>query len=139
MDLQTYYAENRRRMEIAHREFAERDHGWSFTLSPDALSWAARQPAPVRDLVRLVERADADDVFRKPEPGTIRSAFASRDPETEVETGAGFGFWPSDAEHLVVHASGAILYADLPALDVYDVLRRVVETFATPRASYQQS
>ncbi len=96
MDLQAYYAEMRRRSETAQREFAERSHGWRFALSPEAAAWAAGQPAAVRDL-RVVERADAAGVFLKPEPGTIRSAFASRDPETEVETGLGFGFWPEQA------------------------------------------
>ena len=137
MDLQAYYAEMRRRSETAQREFAERSHGWRFALSPEAAAWAAGQPAAVRDL-RVVERADAAGVFLKPEPGTIRSAFASRDTETEVETGLGFGFWPEQAECLIVHASATVPYAELPSLDVMGVLRRVVETFETPRASYQQ-
>ncbi len=141
MDLKAYYAKMRHRSETAQREFAESTHEWRFTLSPDAAAWAARQPsAPVRDLnlARLVERADAAGVFLKPAPGKIRSAFASRDPETEVETGVGFGFWPDDAEALIVHGSGTILYVELPVLSVLEVLARVVETFQAPRPSYQQ-
>ncbi|MBB5834529.1 hypothetical protein [Kribbella italica] len=40
---------------------------------------------------------------------------------------------------MVVHASGTIAYDELPGLDALGVLRRVVETFAAPRASYPQS
>ncbi|TDD49868.1 hypothetical protein E1263_31645 [Kribbella antibiotica] len=141
MDLKAYYAENRRRLEIAQREFADRSHGWDFTLAPHASAWAASQPALVNAnaLPGLVERAGAAGVIRVPEPGVLRSAFASRHPETEVETGVGFGFWPDTAEYLVVHASATIPYAELPALDVLGVLERVVETFLGPRPSYRQS
>ncbi|GAB3820732.1 hypothetical protein GCM10028799_30580 [Kribbella italica] len=44
MDLNAYYAENRRRGEIARQEFVARDHGWRFSLSPDAAGWAGSRP-----------------------------------------------------------------------------------------------
>ncbi|TQI99828.1 hypothetical protein [Kribbella jejuensis] len=136
-----YYAENRRRADLAQREFAERTHGWRFTLSADAAAWAATRPGPVlpTDLTHLVEEADAAGLFLKPEPGTIRSAFSSRDPYTEETSGAGFGFWPTAAEHLVVKAGTAVAYDQLNGLDALGVLHLVVDTFATPTASYEQA
>ncbi|MFF0268766.1 hypothetical protein [Kribbella sp. NPDC004536] len=43
------------------------------------------------------------------------------------------------AEHLVVQAGAAVGYDELAELDVLGVLRRVVDTFAVPRASYEQA
>ncbi|WP_165952696.1 hypothetical protein [Kribbella albertanoniae] len=50
----------------------------------------------------------------------------------------GFGFWPDDAEALVVHGSRAITYAELAGLSVLEALGRVVDTFQAPTPSYQQ-
>ena len=141
MDLNAYYAENRRRRDLAQQEFAERRHEWRFALSADAAAWADSWPGPVDagNLGALVRDADADGLFLTPEPGSIRTAFSTRDPDTEETTGEGFGFWPTVAEHLIVQAGTAIGYDELPGLGVLEVLRRVVDTFTTPRASYQQA
>jgi hypothetical protein len=146
VDLEAYYAEQRRRREVAEQEFAARTHGWKFSLSPDAAttSWPVlgndrRAAVPPDRLTRLVLAADRAGVLVKPEPGEIRAAFSSRDHDTEETTGEGFGFWPASASCLVVHASEAIAYADLAGLTAYDVLVKVIDTFATPRASFQQS
>jgi hypothetical protein len=141
VDLNAYYAENRRRRDLAQQEFAERKHSWRFALSADATAWADSWTGPVdaRNLSTLVGEADAAGLFLTPEPGSIRSAFSTRDSSTEQTTGEGFGFWPTVAEHLIVQAGTAVGYGELPGLGVLDVLRRVVDTFATPRASYQQA
>ncbi|MFF0340846.1 hypothetical protein [Kribbella sp. NPDC004875] len=141
MDLNAYYAENRRRRDLAQQEFAERTHKWRFALSADASAWAESWDGPVvaGNLSALVHDADASGLFLTPEPGSIRTAFSTRDPRTEENTGEGFGFWPTVAEHLIVQAGTAIGYDELPGLGVLEVLRRVVDTFATPRASYQQA
>ncbi|HWD82277.1 MAG TPA: hypothetical protein VG497_25435 [Kribbella sp.] len=141
MDLNANYAENRRRRDVAQREFTERAHGWRFALSADASAWAATWPDPVdaSNLRTLVGEADAAGLFLTPEPGTIRTAFSTRDPFTEETTGDGFGFWPTVAEHLVVKAGTAVAYEELAGLDALAVLKRVIDTFATRRASYEQA
>src|SRR3954468_15550977 len=117
-----------RRWDVAEREFQRRSHGWHFGLAPDAGQWADSYAAatatagralsgPAGWVARLVEQADADGVIVKPEPGRVRSAYAHRDSETEMETAVGFGFRPDDAEALVVHAGRAIAFDDLrPAM-----------------------
>ena len=141
MDLNAYYAENRRRRDVAQREFTERTHGWRFALSADATAWTAtwRDPVDASNLGALVREADAAGLFLTPEPGSIRTAFSNRDPFTEETTGEGFGFWPTVAEHLVVKAGTAVAYDELAGLDALAVLRRVVDTFAAPRAGFEQA
>jgi hypothetical protein len=36
VDLKAYYAEQRRRRELAKQEFAARTHGWTFGVTPEA-------------------------------------------------------------------------------------------------------
>ncbi|MEV8371974.1 hypothetical protein AB0P21_04515 [Kribbella sp. NPDC056861] len=147
VDLKAYYAENRRRGEIAKQEFAARTHGWRFGLSPSAAAWAAGQtvisagqPTAVEAwLTELVRAADAAGVFAKPEPGQLRTAFASRDPLSEETTGIGFGFWPSSAEYLVVHGSAVVAFTELGSTSAYDVLAAVVESLGVPRARSEQA
>lgn len=146
MDLKAYYAEQRRRRELAEQEFAARTHAWTFGVAPEAatIRWPVlgndrRATVPPDRLTRLVLAADAAGVLVKPEPGVIRSAFSTRDPDTEETTGEGFGFWPSAASSLVVHGREAIAYASLTGLTAYDVLVKVMDTFAAPRASFEQS
>jgi hypothetical protein len=141
MDLAAYYAEGRRRWEIAQREFAERTGTWSFTLADQADTWAGGWTGPIdsTNLVRLVEQAAAAGLFVVSEAGTVRNAFSYRDPETEATTGEGFGFWPESAEFLIIHAREAITYAELPGMDALAVLRRVADTFEGPTASYVQA
>jgi len=132
--------ENRRRWEIAEREFEERIRNWTFILSPDAEAWAEAW-APTIDktnLVTLVEQAGTAGLFLTPEPGTVRNEYSYRDPDTEATTGEGFGFWPASAECLVIDAAEAVTFAELPGLDALGVLRRVVDTFQAPRSSYKQ-
>ena len=144
--LRDFYAESARRREIAEREFAERTHGWHFSLAPDAAQWAESHAAGERwsySGTAMVELADAAGVIRKPEPGRIMGAYSHRDSMTEMTTEEGFGFWPDAAEVLVVHAGRAI---PLEALEppargdgaaVLGVLRSVVESFATVSAFSQ--
>jgi hypothetical protein len=147
VDLKAYYAENRRRGEIADQEFAARTHGWVFGLSPDAAAWAARwasaspsgRTVSPEGLTRLVPAADRAGMLLKPEPGEIRSAFSSRDPLTEETTGDGFGFWPASAQYLVVHASATVAYADLVSMSALDILQAVIAGFDVPRARYRQA
>jgi hypothetical protein len=146
VDLKAYYAKQRLRREAAEREFAARTHGWTFGVTPEAATtrWAVlgndrRAPVPPDRLTRLVLAADRAGVLLKPEPGEIRSAFSTRDPDSEQTTGEGFGFFPSTAPYLVVYGSEAISYASLRGLTAYDVLVKVMDTFATPRAGFQQS
>jgi hypothetical protein len=146
VDLKAYYAEQRRRNKIANQDFAARTHGWKFGLTPAAATtrWPVlgndrSAPVPPDRLTRLVLAADRAGVLLKPEPGEIRSAFSTRDPDSEETTGEGFGFFPSTAPYLVVYGSEAISYASLRGLTAYDVLVKVMDTFATPRASFQQS
>jgi hypothetical protein len=136
-DLTAYYAEGRRRWDIARQEFAERIDGWSFALSAEAETWSAAWQRPIDEtnLVGLVEQAQAAGLFVVSEAGSVRNAFSYRDPDTEVTTGEGFGFWPASAEFLVIHGSRGIEFAELPALDALGVLLRVADTFQAPRAS----
>lgn len=147
VDLRAYYAENRRRGEIADQEFAARTHGWVFGLSPNTEAWASRWAATsptgrtmsAGSLVPLVRAAEQAGMLLKPEPGEIRPAFSSRDPLTEETTGDGFGFWPASAQYLVVHATGTVAYADLASMSAPAVLEAVVATFRTARARYEQA
>ncbi|WP_194912646.1 hypothetical protein, partial [Catenulispora rubra] len=109
--LRDFYAESTRRWEVANREFQERTHGWHFTLAPEAQQWAQAHAASDRwqySGSALVELADAAGMIRKPEPGRITSAYSHRDSQTEMTTEEGFGFWPTAAEALVIHAGQAI-------------------------------
>ena len=141
--LRDFYAESARRWETAKREFEQRTHGWRFALAPEAEQWAESHAAGEQwsySGTAMVELADAAGVIRKPEPGRISSAYSHRDSMTEETTEEGFGFWPEDAEVLVVHAGRAIPLAALepPAhgdgAAVLAVLRLVVESFATVSA-----
>jgi hypothetical protein len=146
--LDAFYAESARRREVAQREFQARRHGWHFGLAPGADQWAesyaaeedASASGPSGWAARLVERADEGGVILKPEPGKIRSAFSHRDSFTEETTAIGFGFWPDDAEILVLHAGHAIPFDQVTAAIGGDgaallaVLRLVVESFATVTA-----
>ncbi|NUR26272.1 MAG: hypothetical protein HOV83_10565 [Catenulispora sp.] len=144
--LAAFYADNARHRQTAEREFKARRHGWTFALSPEASRWAdsfAATAPPSQDpsawAAHLVERADADGVIIKPEPGRVRSAYAHRDPQTERETAIGFGFHPDASEALIVHAGTAVpLDAVSPAIGgggaaALAVLRLVVDSFATVR------
>jgi hypothetical protein len=148
--LAAFYAENARRWDLARSEFQRRAHGWRFGLAAEAGQWAdshaatsAAGPAlsgPAGWVARLVEQADADGVIVKPEPGRVRSAYANRDSQTEMDTAVGFGFWPDDAEALIVHAGHAIAYEDLDPLmtrgdgaAIFEALRRVAESFTEVR------
>ncbi len=136
MDLKAYYAENRRRYEIASREFDARTHGWRFRVSPIAAAWAAGRSVTVRSVVQLVTHADAIGMLVPPEPGQIRWAFSTRDRDTEVADGIGFGFWPDSAEYLVVFAARPIAYSELALMSGPELLTRVADSFigARPRA-----
>jgi hypothetical protein len=103
VDLKAYYAEQRRRRQLAEQEFAARTHGWTFGVTPEAaaMRWAVlgndrRAPVPPDRLTRLVLAADRAGVL-------------------------------------------AIAYASLTGLTAYDVLVKVMDTFVTPRASFEQS
>ncbi|MEU4193759.1 hypothetical protein AB0E69_17805 [Kribbella sp. NPDC026611] len=140
MDLNAYYAEQKRRREVAEQEFAARADTWRFTLAPEAQDWAADWPAITEaNLLQLVLQADAAGLFLTAEAGSVRSAYSYRDQYTEATTATGFGFWPETAEYLVVHAAQAIMYDELPGLDAFGVLRRVADTFQQPAAGYEQS
>lgn len=159
--LAAFYADNARRWEVAKREFSERTHGWRFALAAEADQWAgafaaaagvdagAGTPAaaavghptdPSAWAARLVEQADADGVIVKPEPGRVRSAYAHRDPHTEMDTAIGFGFFPNASEVLIVHAGDAIAYDTITSAiggdgaAVLGVLHAVVDSFATVSA-----
>lgn len=136
MDLEAYHAENRRRQEIASREFDARTHGWRFRISPIAAAWTARRSVPVRSVVQFVTRADATGMLVPPEPGQIRWAFSTRDRDTEATNGIGFGFWPDNAEYLVVFAARPIAYSELASMSGPELLTRVADSFigARPRA-----
>lgn len=136
MNLEAYYAENRRRYEIACREFHARTHGWRFRAAPVAATWAAGRSVTVRSVVQFVTHADAAGLLVPPEPGQIRWAFSTRDRDTEVTDGIGFGFWPDNAEYLVVFAAKPIAYADLASMSAPELLTRVADSFigARPRA-----
>ena len=153
VDLAAYYAEGKRRHDIAGREFRKRRHGWHFDLATGADRWAEAYAAaesaadvergvrePYAWASRLVEAADADGMIVKPEPGRIRSAYSHRDSCTEDTVAIGFGFWPDDAEFLIVRAGSALHFDVLtPAIGgdgmaVLAVLRSVIATFDSPRA-----
>jgi hypothetical protein len=143
VDTEDFYARCARGWEIAKREFQERTHGWRFDLAPEAAQWAQEHAEGERwssGGTAVVELADAAGMIRKPEPGRISSAYSHRDPRTEETSAVGFGFWPRDAEALVVHAGRAIPPAALepPARGdgaaVWAMLRLVVDSFATVSA-----
>lgn len=143
MDLKDFYAQSARDRETAQREFQERTHGWRFELAPEAEQWAQAHASGERwsySGTAVVELADAAGVIRKPEPGRISTAYSHRDSRTEETTADGFGFWPANAEKLVVHAGKAIPLAALepPARGdgaaVLAMLRLVVDSFATVKA-----
>lgn len=143
MDLNDFYARSARDRETAQREFQKRTHGWRFELAPAAEQWAQAHAESERwsyGGTTVVELADAAGVIRKPEPGRIGTAYSHRDSRTEETTADGFGFWPADAEVLVVHAGTAIPLAALepPARGdgaaVLAMLRLVVDSFATVKA-----
>ncbi|MEY9860658.1 hypothetical protein ABH935_006295 [Catenulispora sp. GAS73] len=139
--LQDFYAESAHRWEVAKREFQERTHGWHFALAPEAHQWAQAHADSNRWQYggsALVELADAAGVIHKPEPGRIAGAYSHRDSRTEMTTEEGFGFWPTAAEALVVHAGTAIPLVALeppPApgdgAAALALLRLVVDSFAT--------
>lgn len=138
-DLQAFYAENARRAALATSEFEQRTHGWHFALAPHAAQWAQSHADSDRwsySGTAIVKLADDAGVILKPEPGHIASAYSHRDSRTEMDTAAGFGFWPDAAQALVVHATTAVPLADLepPARGdgpaVLALLEKVVDTFA---------
>ncbi|MEZ0112573.1 hypothetical protein ABH920_006596 [Catenulispora sp. EB89] len=140
-DLRDFYAESAHRWKVANREFQKRTHGWHFTLAPAAHEWAQAHAASDRwhsSGTTLIELADAAGMIHKPEPGRIAAAYSHRDSRTEMTTEEGFGFWPTAAEALVVHAGHAIPLAALePPATRGDgtaplaLLRLVVDSFAT--------
>lgn len=142
--LRDFYVRSAHGRERAEREFRQRTHGWHFELAPEAAQWADEHAAGERwswSGTAVVELADAAGLIRKPEPGRIGSAYSHRDPMTEMTTATGFGFWPRDAEALVVHADHAVPQEALEAparpgdgAAVLAMLTRVVESFATVSA-----
>ena len=139
--LRDFYAESTRRWELANREFQARTHGWHFTLAPEAHDWAQSHAAGDRwhySGTTLIELADTAGMIHKPEPGRIATAYSHRDSRTEMTTAEGFGFWPTAAESLIIHAGTAIPLAALEppaapgdAAPVLALLRLVVDSFAT--------
>ncbi|WP_157224249.1 hypothetical protein [Nocardia paucivorans] len=93
----------------------------------------------VRSVVQFVTHADADGILVPPEPGQIRWAYSTRDRETEITTGIGFGFWPDNAEYLVVFAAKPIAYTEIASMSGPELLARVADSFIGARPHVEQA
>ncbi|MEU4708381.1 hypothetical protein AB0G00_18270 [Nocardia salmonicida] len=167
---EAYYAEDSRRRQRAQEEFDARS--WEFVIDPVidewARAWVVGVPAalPLRRstfpdwadllgfrshdfsidmaLVALVDRAVTDGVMRFPCQGVVATAFSSRHPYTELTDGVGYGFYPDDAEELIVHGSAAVRYEDFDSRPEYGpgavvaAIRMVHDTFQKPRPGHRQ-